>query len=479
MPKQLSYDAVIVGAGPNGLAASIRLAQEHLSVLVIEAGENVGGGARSAELTLPGFVHDVCSAVYPLALGSPFFRRLPLEKYGLKWTQPVVPLAHPIEGENVAILARSVDDTARALGTDGVPYARLMQPLLEHWDALAEELLQPILHVPNHPLPLARFGISGLRSASGVCGQFTKPPARALFAGLAAHSFLPLEQAGSAAFGLVLGLTGHAVGWPLPHAGAQQLSNALAAHLRALGGEIVTKFPVETLDQLPLARAVLLDLGPRQLLRLAGERLPASYRSRLERFRYGSGVFKVDYALASPVPWKARACATAGTVHLGGTFEEVALGERQVARGEHPEKPFVLLAQPSLFDPTRSPPGKHTAWAYCHVPNGSSFNMLDRLESQIERFAPGFRDLVLARHIMTCSDLERGNPNLVGGDINGGAADLRQLVARPVLSPAPYRTPIPGLYLCSASTPPGGGVHGMCGYHAAELALKEVFGTHS
>ena len=472
---QLSYDAVIVGAGPNGLAAAIRLAQEDLSVLVLEATEEVGGGTRCAELTLPGYVHDVCSAIHPMALGSPFFRRVPLEKYGLKWIQPGVPLAHPLEGGTAAILGRSTQETARGFGTDGESYLRLMEPLVERWDSLAEEFLQPLVHVPDHPVRLARFGLSALRSASGLCRRFTGEPARALFAGLAAHSFLPLEKAGSAAFGLVLGLFGHAVGWPLPQGGAQQIAHALAAHLRALGGEIVTRFRVESLDQLPLSRAVLLDLSPRQLLRSAGERFPDSYRQRLERYRYGPGVFKVDYALSRPIPWSAPACAAAGTVHLGGSFEEIARSEREVARGEHPERPFVLLAQPSLFDPTRSPSGKHTAWAYCHVPNSSRFNMLDRIELQIERFAPGFRDAVLGRHVMTCSDLESANANLIGGDINGGASDLRQLLARPVLSATPYRTPVPGLYLCSASTPPGGGVHGMCGYHAAEAALKDIF----
>ena len=476
MPKKPSYDAVIVGSGPNGLAAAIRLAQEKLSVLVLEANEAVGGGTRCAELTLPGFVHDVCSAIHPLALGSPFFRKLPLEKLGLKWIHPDLPVAHPLDGGQAAVLHRSLSETAQHLGVDGDSYQSLMSPLVASWEDLAEELLQPMIHCPRHPIQLLRFGVNALRSAAGLSTRcFAEEPARALFAGLAAHSFLPMEKPGSAAFGLVLGLFGHAVGWPLPEGGAQQIATALAAQVRALGGEIITKFPVETLDQLPLARVVLLDVTPRQVLRLAGAKLPSSYRDRLQRYRYGPGVFKVDYALAEAIPWKASACSRAGTVHVGGRLSEIALSEREVAEGKHPEKPFVLVAQPSLFDGTRAPRGKHTAWAYCHVPNGSSVNMLERIEQQIERFAPGFRERILARHTMNCADLERINPNLVGGDINGGAADLRQLLARPRVGSNAYRTPIPGVYLCSASTPPGGGVHGMCGFHAAELALRDAF----
>jgi phytoene dehydrogenase-like protein len=476
MSNRVSYDAVVVGSGPNGLAAAIRLAQEHLSVLVLEAQESLGGGARSAELTLPGFVHDVCSAVHPLGIGSPFFRQLPLKKYGLHWIHSPVPLAHPLEHGPAALLHRSLTETASALGCDSEPYTRLMEPLVSSADTLVDEFLQPVLHLPRHPIQLARFGWHGLSPAAMLAQRwFSTQPARALFAGLAAHSFLPLEQRASAAFGLVLGMLGHAVGWPLPRGGSQQIANALAAHLRFLGGEIATHSPVETLDALPLARANLLDVTPRQLLRLAGRKMPDSYRQRLERFRYGPGVFKVDYALAAPIPWSAAECSRAGTVHVGGTLDEICASERQVAEGKPPENPFVLLAQPSLFDPTRAPQGQHTAWAYCHVPNGSTFDMTARIEKQIERFAPGFRDCILARHTMNCAVMEHKNANLVGGDINGGAADLWQLLARPVLSPNPYRTPMPGIYLCSSSTPPGGGVHGMCGFHAAEAVLRDCF----
>lgn len=476
MAANLSYDAIVVGAGPNGLAAAIRLAQAKLSVLVLEANETLGGGARSAELTLPGFIHDVCSAIHPLGMGSPFFRKLPLEHYGLHWLQPPLPVTHPLDGNQAAILYRNVAETGTEFGAAGKNYERLMQPLVEHWEILAQEFLQPLVHFPRHPVKLARFGFKALRSAISLArSYFEVAEAQALFAGLAAHSFLPLEARGSAAFGLVLGMLGHSVGWPLPRGGSQAIANALAAHLRNLGGEIALHTKVQTLDQLPLSRVVLLDVTPLQLLLIAGHKLPNSYSSRLGRYRYGPGVFKLDYALNLPIPWQAEACRRSATVHLGGTLEEIALSESEVNHGRHPERPFVILTQPSLFDKTRAPDGKHTAWAYCHVPNGSAQDMTDAIERQIERFAPGFRDCVLARHTMNCAELERRNANLVGGDINGGAADLWQLVARPVMSRVPYRLPVPGLYLCSSSTPPGGGVHGMCGFHAAEAALKDFF----
>jgi phytoene dehydrogenase-like protein len=475
MPDKFAYDAVVVGAGPNGLSAAIRIAQAKLSVLVLEAKDCIGGGTRSAEVTLPGFVHDLCSAVHPMGIASPFFRQLPLEKYGLNWIQPEFPLAHPFDDGKAALLRRSILDTASGLGRDQSNYCRWMAPLLPHWENLADEFLQPILHFPHHPFQLARFGLRALRSATGCAKSwFEAEQARALFGGLAAHSFLPLEQIPSASFGLVLGLMAHAVGWPLARGGSQQIANALAAHLRSLGGEIRTDSPVESLSSLPQARAILLDVTPRQLLRMAGDSLPASYRNRLEKFRYGPGVFKVDYALAAPIPWKANECSRAGTVHLGGTLDEIAASEREVAGGQAPEKPFTLLAQPILFDKSRAPEGKHIAWAYCHVPNGSSFDMTSRIENQIERFAPGFRDTILARHTMNCVAMEQRNANLVGGDINGGSADLWQLLARPILSLSPYRTALPGVYLCSSSTPPGGGVHGMCGFHAAEAALRDL-----
>jgi phytoene dehydrogenase-like protein len=474
--NSISYDAVVVGSGPNGLAAAIRLAQAGLGVLVLEANDTIGGGVHSAELSLPGFVHDVCSAIHPLALASPFFRQLPLEKYGLHWIQPGLPLAHPVDEGPAVVLERSVAATAVGLGADLAAYERLMSPMVSHWDALAEEILQPMLHLPRHPLSLARFGMRAWRPAAALARTcFSEEPARALFAGLAAHSFLPLEQVASGAIGLALGILGHAVGWPLPRGGSQQIAAALAAHLRSLGGEIATNVRVESLDQLPLARATLLDVTPLQLCLIAEDKLPASYLKRLGRYRYGPGVFKIDYALAGPIPWKAKVCSRAGTVHVCGGFDEVADSERAVAEGKVPERPFVLLAQPSLFDRTRAPEGKHTAWAYCHVPNGSSFDMTSRIEKQIDRFAPGFRDRIHARHVMNCTDLEQRNANLVGGDISGGATNLWQLMARPVLSRSPYRTPVPGLYLCSSSTPPGAGVHGMCGFHAAEAVLRDCF----
>jgi phytoene dehydrogenase-like protein len=470
-----SYDALVVGSGPNGLAAAIRLAQARLAVLVVEANPTLGGGARTAELTLPGFHHDVCSAIHPLALSSPFFRTLPLDRFGLEWVQPPVPLAHPLDYGTAAVLHRSLAATASGLGNDGPAWRRLFGSLLDDWEPLSQAALAPLLRLPRRPLALARFGWRAFQSAGGLARRwFRHPPAQALFAGLAAHSFLPLDQSPSAAFGLVLALAGHAVGWPLPRGGAQRLACALAACFQSLGGEVVTGLRVDALEQLPAAKTVVLDLTPRQVLRLLGAKLPARYRRALERFRYGPGVFKLDYALDGPVPWTAPECAQAGTVHLGGTLAEIAAAEKQVAQGQHPEQPFVLVAQPSLFDPARAPAGQHTLWAYCHVPHASSFDMSERIERQLERFAPGFRRRVLARHSMTCAGLEAANANLVGGDINGGLANLRQLVCRPVCRPCPYRLPVPGLYLCSASTPPGGGVHGMCGFYAAEAALADL-----
>jgi phytoene dehydrogenase-like protein len=469
------YDAVVVGSGPNGLAAAIRLAQSKLRVIVLEAGASIGGGARSAELTLPGFVHDVCSAIHPLGLGSPFFSQLPLGEYGLKWIEPPVPLGHPLDDGTVAVLHRSLAATAENLGADGSGYRRLVGPLLDQWQNLALEFLQPMLHWPRHPFLLGRFGLRALPSAAWTAKRWFKhEPAKALFAGLAAHSFLPLEQVPSSAFALVLGAFGHSVGWPMPLGGSGTLSQALSKYLESLGGELRLDTPITRLEDLPDAPIKMLDITPRQFIKIAGERMPPRYRQKLETYRYGPGVFKIDYALNGPIPWRAHECASAGTVHLGGTFDEIAHAEREVVAGREPEKPFVLVAQPTLFDPSRAPSGKHIAWAYAHVPNGSSADMTERIERQFERFAPGFRDRVIARHTMNCADLERRNPNLVGGDINGGAANLGQLIARPVLSPTPYRTPISGVYLCSASTPPGGGVHGMCGFHAANAALQDT-----
>jgi phytoene dehydrogenase-like protein len=472
----IDYDAVVLGSGPNGLAAAITLARAGCSVLVCEANSTIGGGARSAELTLPGFLHDVCSAVHPLAAGSPFFKTLPLEKHGLTWIQPEIPLAHPLDDDLAACLHRDVDLTSEQLPGDSCAYRRLMKPLARNWEKLANEFLQPMLHLPRHPIALARFGIPAICPTTFLAKSlFRHEPARALFAGIAAHSFLPLEAPISSAFALVLGLAGHAVGWPIPRGGSQRIANALAAYLDELGGKIEVNRRADNLNDLPKSRAILLDVSAWQFLRIAGQRLPSRYRRRLESFRHAPGIFKIDYALNGPIPWKAEACRRAGTIHLGGSIDEIAAAERDVSHGKISERPFVLVAQQSLFDETRAPHGQHTLWAYCHVPFDCKIDMSERIESQIERFAPGFRDCIVARHKMSAADLEKSNPNLAGGDINGGAANLTQLIARPILSPTPYRTPLPGVYLCSASTPPGGGVHGMCGYHAARLALREIF----
>ena len=467
-------DAVVVGSGPNGLAAAIVLARAGLKTVLREAQATLGGGLRSAELTLPGYTHDVCSAVHPLALSSPFFRSLPLEQFGLEWIQPPAPLAHPLDDGSAAMLERSIDATAAGLGEGGRGWRALHEPFVAQWETLAADVLAPPIRFPHNPVLMARFGLTGLRSATAVARGLRGTGARALFAGNAAHSFLPLEQAGTAAFGLLLSVAGHAVGWPIARGGSQRFADALLACFRSLGGEIQAGAPVEHLDELGSARVVMLDLGPRQVARLAGDRLPARYRRALERYRYGAAAFKLDWALDGPVPWTAPECARAATVHLGGTFEEVAASEAAHARGEVHDRPLVLFVQPTLFDDTRAPAGKHIAWAYCHVPNGCSLDVTDRIERQVERFAPGFRERILARSSLAPAELERRNANLVGGDINGGTMDLRQLVARPVAWPGPYRTPLPGVYICSASTPPGGGVHGMGGYHAAKAALARI-----
>jgi phytoene dehydrogenase-like protein len=469
-----AYDAIIVGSGPNGLAAAITLARAGYAVLVREAHETIGGGARSAALTLPGFVHDVCSAIHPLGAGSPFFRTLPLAEHGLEWIQPSAALAHPFDDGTAAVLERAITATSETLGSDATAYGQLMTPLVDAWAILEAAVLGP-LQWPRHPLALLRFGRHALRSACGLAeGLFTGVRARAFFGGLAAHAIMPLERSPTAAFGLVLGILGHAIGWPLPRGGAQQITNALASYFRTLGGEIVTAAPVHSIDDLPPARAVLCDVTPRQLLRLAGHRLPGGYCRQLTRYRYGPAAFKVDWALAGPIPWAASACRRAGTVHLGGTLAEIAASERAAWYGKQAERPFVLVAQQSLFDMTRAPVGNHTAWAYCHVPNGSTADMTARIEDQLERFAPGFRDAVLARSVLPPAQLEQYNPNYIGGDINGGVQDLWQLFTRPARRLIPYTTPLPGLYICSSSTPPGGGVHGLCGYFAARAALRRT-----
>ena len=468
------FDAVVVGSGPNGLAAAIVLQQKGLSVLLLEAKESIGGGLRSAELTLPGYVHDICSAIHPLAAASPFFSTLPLSDHGLEYIYPDIAAAHPFDGGQAAILKGSVADTARLLGKDEEVYLRLMAPLVEDWPAIAPDVLAP-LHFPKHPLAMARFGLKALPSAEFLARRFHTKELRGLWAGMAAHSILPLSQVTTSAIALVLMIAGHRKGWPLPRGGSSLIADALASYFVSLGGKIETSVYVRSLADLPSSKAVLLDLTPRQLLQLGGHHWSPLYQRQLEKYRYGPGVFKIDWALNDRIPFTAAGCLRAGTVHIGNTLEEIAEAELLTSKGGHPEKPFVLLAQQSIFDPSRAPSGKHTAWAYCHVPNGSGKDMTDIIERQVERFAPGFRDSILARHVMNTAQLEEYNANYIGGDINGGAIDWRQLFTRPALRSSPYRTSEKGIYICSSSTPPGGGVHGMCGYNAAQRAWKDTF----
>ncbi len=472
MTERGVYDAVVVGSGPNGLAAAIELARNGRRVAVLEAEDTIGGGTRSAEVTLPGFVHDLGSAIHPLGYASPFFASLPLEEHGLKWVHPPAPLAHPFDDGTATVLERSAEETGATLGRDAEAYQNLMKPLSEDARRI-QATLSGSLRAPRHPLALTSAGLRSLDSARGFAeAAFEGEMARALFAGNAAHSFLALEKRPSALFGVVLGTLGHAFGWPLPKGGSQSIADALASYLLSLGGEIFTGVRIGSVDEVPKTRTVLFDVTPRQLLDIAGEHFTEGYGDALKRYRYGPGVFKLDLALDGPIPWTAEECLRAGTVHLGGPLNEISAGEAAVAHGEHPERPFVLLAQQSLFDPTRAPAGKHTVWAYCHVPNGSTFDMTERIEAQIERFAPGFKDRILARSAWGPANLERWNANLIGGDINGGFMDIRQLFARPMIRPNPYSTSAPGLYLCSSSTPPGGAVHGLCGFMAARSALR-------
>jgi phytoene dehydrogenase-like protein len=469
------YDAIVVGAGPNGLCAAIVLARAGLRVLVREAADTPGGGARTESLTLPGFAHDVCSAVHPLGIASPAFRQLPLAQHGLEWLQPPVAVAHPFDDGSAVLLERSLAAMQPQLGADAAAWQALMGPFVRSWQYLLADALGP-LKVPRHPLLLARFGLVALLATTWLTRRaFREGRTRALFAGMAAHATLPLDRPPSAAFGMILGLTGHAVGWPIARGGSAAITRALVAYFRSLRGELQTGAPVTALDALPRARAILLDLTPRQILELGGTELPKAYRDELGRYQYGLGTFKVDFALDAPIPWRAPEISRSATVHLGGTFDEIHSGRTQEWSGRPAEKPYVLLVQPSLFDASRAPAGKHVAWAYCHVPNGSTVDMTQRLEAQIERFAPGFGARILARHVMGPAELERHNPNLIGGDINGGEATLAQLFFRPALRPIPYATPNPCLFICSSSTPPGGGVHGMGGYYAARVALRRRF----
>ena len=470
-----TYDAIVVGAGPNGLAAAITLQQAGISVLLLEGKETIGGGLRTAEITLPGYLHDICSAIHPMAVASPFMSQLPLHEHGLEFIYPDVAAAHPFDDGTAAVLKRSIEETARLLGKDEQAYTKLIQPITKIWPDIAPDVLGPF-HFPKHPLSMAKFGLKALTSANYLSREFHTAKAKGLWAGMAAHSIQPLTNAATSAIGLVLMTAGHLKGWPVPKGGSASIAKALAAYFVSLGGKIETNSYVSSINQLPEAKAVLFDVTPKQLLQIAGNRFSSTYTKQLQRYRYGMGVFKIDWALQEPIPFTAPECRQAGTVHLGNTIEEIVENERLTSAGGHPEKPFVLLAQPSVFDATRAPAGKHTAWAYCHVPNGSTVDMTAAIENQVERFAPGFKDLILARHTFNTQQLEAHNPNYIGGDINGGIIDLRQLYARPAMRWSPYTTPAKGIYICSSSTPPGGGVHGMCGYHAARKALHNVFG---
>jgi phytoene dehydrogenase-like protein len=473
-PEKRDYDAVIVGSGPNGLAAAILLQQNGLSVLLLEGKDKIGGGLRTEELTLPGFKHDVCSAVHPLAAGSPFFETLPLHEHGLEYIYPKVAAAHPFDNGTAAVLKKSIIETADLLGADRDAYIKLMAHLVKSWPGLAPDILGP-LTFPKHPVDLAIFGLDALTSSTHLAKRFKTEEAKGLLAGMAAHSIQPLTNLTTSAIALVLMANGHLKGWPVPKGGSVKIADALASYFTSIGGKIETNTYITSFDQLPSANAVLFDITPKQLLQIAGHKFSSLYKWQLERYRYGMGVFKVDWALDDVVPFKAEGARQAGTVHIGGTLKEIAAGEQQIWEGLHPEKPFVLLAQQSLFDSTRAPEGKHTAWAYCHVPNGSNKDMTDIIEKQVERFAPGFRERIIGRHTFNTRQLENYNPNYIGGDINGGVIDIGQLFTRPVLRRSPYRTSAKGIYICSSSTPPGGGVHGMCGYHSAKRALKDVF----
>lgn len=469
----VSYDAVIIGSGPNGLAAAIRLAESGASVLVLEARDTIGGGMRTAELTLPGFHHDVCSAAHPMGILSPYFRTLPLEKYGLEWVQGGASAAHPMDDGPAVILRKPLDDIVAELGSDGAAYRNLVEPFLNQPHEFLKDALAP-LQIPSHPFQMLRFGLLGVRSATGLGSRFESERARALLAGCAAHSVLPLNSPMTAALGLMFLITAHVETWPVARGGSQSIAKALAAHFESLGGEIRTGTHVRTLSELPPAKAYLFDTSPQQLVQIANSVLPAGYVSRMRDYRYGPGTFKVDFALDGPVPWKDPRCLEASTVHVGGTMAEINASESIVHRGEHAERPFVLMVQQSDLDTTRAPEGRRTGYAYCHVPHGSDVDQTETIIRQIERFAPGFRDQILAMKSTSPSEFEAHNPNYVGGAVTGGVADIRQLFTRPVARLNPYTTPNPQIFICSASSPPGGGVHGMCGFYAAEAALKRI-----
>jgi phytoene dehydrogenase-like protein len=472
--EKRDYDAVVVGSGPNGLSAAIELQRHGLSVLIIESKHETGGGLRTAELTLPGFRHDVCSAIHPLAAGSPFFNTLPLDQHGLKFIYPEVAAAHPFDDGSAAVLYNDIQKTMAGLGADAPTYNRLIGTTVSDWQHIVKDILAP-LSIPSNPFKMAAFGLNALPPASHLVKKFSTRNGKGLWAGMAAHSIQPLTNISTSAIALVLMAVAHVKGWPLPERGSSSIADALVSYFKLLGGKIQTGLHVTSLNQLPSAHAVLFDITPRQLLQIAGEQFSSLYKTQLRNFRYGAGVFKIDWALDAPIPFTAQAARNAGTVHIGNTYDEIAAYEEGIWNNRIGEKPFILLAQPSIFDPTRAPQGKHTAWAYCHVPNGSVQDRTDAIEKQVERFAPGFRERILARHTFNTMQLEEYNNNYIGGDINGGVLDIGQLFTRPALRWSPYRTSADGLYICSSSTPPGGGVHGMCGYHAARRAIRDLF----
>ncbi|WKN43736.1 phytoene desaturase family protein [Tunicatimonas pelagia] len=469
------YDCVVIGSGPNGLAAAIELQRSGLSVLVLEAKDTIGGGVRSEELTLPGFIHDVGSAIHPLGVASPFLSQLPLADHGLEWVYPPDAVAHPMDNGVTVTLNRSVEITADSLGVDAEAYRSLMKPIVNNWNQIAPDFLGP-LRIPKHPLKLAGFGLKALRSTTSLANSlFKTPEAKGFFAGLAAHSTLPLEKTATSAIGLVLGALGHVVGWPFPKGGAKAITDALVSYLQSLGGEIEAGREVRAITDIPPCRATVWDVTPWQLLEIKGLALPTNYRKQLQYFQYGPGIFKIDWALSDPIPFKNPKANQAATIHLGGTLEEIALSERDAWHKKHTSHPYVLLVHQSPFDSTRAPVGKHTAWAYCHVPRYSLQDMTEAIEAQVKRFAPDFRDTILGKHTMHTRQVNQYNPNYIGGDINGGAQTINQIFTRPTFSLTPYRTAKKGVYLCSSSTPPGGGVHGMCGYHAAQTVLGDLF----
>lgn len=478
MNTSSEFDAVIVGSGPNGLSAAILLAQQGLQVKVIEAKDSIGGGTRTAELTEPGFHHDICSAVHPTGVGAPFLKTLPLYEYGLEWVHPKYPVAHPLDHGEAVIISKSLEKTVERLGSDGKHYQKLIGDFVEHWDRLSNDLFGPV-RIPNNPLSMMQFGWYGMFSAKLLANSiFENIQTKAFFAGLAGHSIIPLEKVFTGSFGLVFASSIHAAGWPVAKGGSHSITKAMAAYLESLGGEIETGNEITSVDELPASKVTLFDLTPKQIADIASNQLPDGYTKKLRKFKYGPGVFKMDFALSEPVPWANEECKGAGTLHLGGTFEEIAHSEQETWAGHHPDEPYLLVSQPSLFDDTRAPEGKHTLWAYCHVPNGSDKDCSSEIIRQIERFAPGFRDTIISYNAMNAPDFEEYNANYIGGDINGGAQFFKQLIFRPLVQWDPYKLAGDGLYICSSSTPPGGGVHGMCGYHAAKSALKNEFGIN-